>query len=63
MARTRLSLKRSPKNDERWRVQFNLLRAAVPGGEFESAWSEGQSWQVDDAIRGALAAHGEPVPA
>jgi tetratricopeptide (TPR) repeat protein len=55
IARERLNLKRAPRAEERWSMQLAALQGVLPAAEFESARDEGRQWQIDDAVRGALA--------
>jgi tetratricopeptide (TPR) repeat protein len=55
MARKRLRLGRPPRGEQRWQRQLGALRTVTEAQDFQSAWDEGCEWQVDRAIRGALA--------
>jgi tetratricopeptide (TPR) repeat protein len=63
LARQRLSLKRSPRGEQRWQRQIETIRRALPDAEFEAAWNEGREWPVDEAIRAALSTREELVAA
>jgi predicted ATPase/class 3 adenylate cyclase len=62
-SRERLGLTRSPRGEVRWHTFVGRLRRAMPDGTFDSAWDDGQRWQIDDAIRQALSAHPERATA
>jgi predicted ATPase/class 3 adenylate cyclase len=63
MARKRLRLGRSPRGEQRWEQQLDALRAAADAEDFRAAWAEGCEWQVDQAIRTAMAPAQVPMPA
>ena len=63
LARERLILARPPKAEERWSMQIEALRNALPVDEFEALRSEGRQWQIDDALRHALSAQSDLVTA
>lgn len=63
MARSKLGLRHSPRGAERWQLQLGALRNTLPPAEFDAAWGEGRSWQIEDAIRRALSTQAEPVTA
>ncbi|MDQ2779740.1 MAG: hypothetical protein M3Y32_09305 [Pseudomonadota bacterium] len=54
-ARERLALARSPSSLERLNQSRSTLREILPEPDFETAWAEGNRWDVDTAIRHALA--------
>ncbi len=54
-ARERLQLPRPPRAEERWQLQLASRRQAISGPVFEANWSDGRSWDVEDAIASALA--------
>jgi len=63
VSRERLGFARAPRSELRWQTQLGALRAALPDGDYDAAWNEGRSWEIDDAIRSALSTQGEPVAA
>ena len=62
-SRDRLALTRSPRGEGRWQALTGRLRRAIGEGPFDSAWEEGQRWQIDEAIGQALSAHLERATA
>ena len=63
-ARERLVLRRPRRGSQRWDERIALARVAAGEAAFEAAWKEGQSWQLDTAVRTALApTTAQPVPA
>ncbi len=62
-SRERLGLTRSPRGELRWQAFVGRLQRAMAGGPFESAWDDGQRWQIDDAIGQALSAQPERATA
>ena len=58
-SRQRFNLIRSPRVERRWNAQLDSLREAVTSTAFDLAWSEGQAWPVDHAVRMALSTRGE----
>ena len=60
-SRDRLRLLRSPRTEKRWQTQLDAVRKAVADDWFDSAWSEGRNWQVDEAIARALSARDAAV--
>ena len=54
LSRDRLRLLRSPRTEKRWQGQLDAIRKAMAGDSFDSAWSDGRNWQVDEAIARAL---------
>ncbi len=61
-ARQRLNLIRSPRAERRWKAQLDSLRETVTSTAFDVAWSEGQTWPVDHAVRMALSKQGQLHP-
>jgi non-specific serine/threonine protein kinase len=55
-ARQRLGLVRSPPAQRRAEVGLAALRQALPPESFTAAWSEGVTWNLDEATKQALAA-------
>lgn len=62
-ARDRLSLIRPPRGQQQWQALLDQLRRTMTEAPFESAWSEGQQWQIDDAVRQALSPRVETATA
>jgi tetratricopeptide (TPR) repeat protein len=62
-SRDTLGLARQPRAELRWQRMLDALRAIVPAGDFDAAWSEGREWQIDQAIRRALSTRTEAVTA
>ena len=62
-SREKLSLIRPPRAEARWQAQLEALRAALSASGFAEAWREGRAWDVDQAIRSALATREETVAA
>jgi predicted ATPase/class 3 adenylate cyclase len=60
-SRDRLRLARAPRNEARWQAHLDTMRKAKTGGAFDTAWSEGRNWQVDDAIGRALSTRDQAV--
>ena len=54
-ARERLVLRRSARSVKDWEAAVATARAALGDRVFKSAWAEGQTWQLDMAVRRALA--------
>jgi len=54
VARERLGLAWSPRDEQRLRAELAAMRQAVGDGEFEAAWADGQRREVEEAIRRAL---------
>jgi hypothetical protein len=55
-ARERLALAHSPRDEARWQAHLADMRRAVPDLQYSGVWLEAQEWQIDVAIRHALAA-------
>ena len=62
-SRERLDLVRPPRSEQRWQRQLEALGQGLPAAEFEAAWSEGRSAEIEDAIRSALLTQSETVAA
>ncbi|MBA2413983.1 MAG: hypothetical protein H0V63_14355, partial [Burkholderiaceae bacterium] len=60
-SRERLGLVRSPRSEQRWQAELDRLRQAVSVTDFDAGWVDGWDWQVDDAIRSAVATRAELV--
>jgi tetratricopeptide (TPR) repeat protein len=54
--RKRLGLARSPRAEQRWTAELDALRNFAPD-VFERGWLEGEAWDLEQAMSGALAAH------
>ena len=63
MSRERLNLAWPPRTQQRWVAQLDALREVLAGGTFEAAWDEGREWEIDRAIRNAIAGKLEAVTA
>jgi non-specific serine/threonine protein kinase len=50
-----LALRRSPRNETKWRRNVDAARAAIGEPTFDAAWSDGSGWTLDAAIDCALA--------
>jgi len=53
-ARKLLVLPRNPKQAQRWNESVAAARAALGDADFQRAWSEGGSWQANQAVQCAL---------
>jgi predicted ATPase/class 3 adenylate cyclase len=53
-ARERLVLRRPPRSVKEWEAGVAAARATLGDRAFDAAWAEGQTWQLDMAIRRAL---------
>ena len=62
-SRERLGLSRSPRGEERWQALVGRLRRTLTDAPFESAWDDGERWQIDDAIAQAISAQPERATA
>ena len=62
-SREKLSLIRPPRVEMRWQAHLESLRATLSAPGFADAWREGQTWEVDQAIRSALSSREETVAA
>jgi len=63
LSRDRLRLARSPRSERHWHGQLEAMRQAMSIADFDSAWSEGRDWQIDQAIRAALTMQQERIAA
>ena len=54
-ARERLGLVHSPRDEARWQAHLAAMRVAVPDLQYSGVWLDAQDWQLDVAIRHALA--------
>jgi tetratricopeptide (TPR) repeat protein len=52
-ASERLALRRPPRSAQRWVAHVDSLRASLTSGEFEAARSQGNDWDIDEALRRA----------
>ena len=55
--RARLGLARAPRGEQRWQSRLEELKRAVPADSFATNWAEGEGWDVESAMRKALATH------
>ena len=55
--RARLGLARAPRGEQRWQSRLEELKRAVPADSFATSWAEGEGWDVENAMRKALAIH------
>lgn len=53
-ARERRVLRRRSRSEHRWRADVAAARAAVDDAAFEEAWAEGESWDLEQAVRHAV---------
>ena len=53
-ARERLVLRRSARSVKDWEAGVAAARAALGDRAFDAAWAEGQTWQLEMAVRRAL---------
>ncbi len=53
-------LPRTPRQERRWTEGVAATRSAMDVAEFHRAWSEGESWQANDAVQCALTAEIAP---
>jgi hypothetical protein len=58
-ARQRLGLSRSPRDKRRWQARIDSLRLTATNTAFDTSWSEGQAWSVEQAVRMAMPERGE----
>ena len=63
LTREKLRLARSPRSERHWHGQLEAMQQAMSSADFDSAWSEGRDWQIDQVIRAALTMQQERVPA
>ena len=54
--RGRRALARAPRDDRRWKAFLAEVRDALSPAEFERAWTDGKTWEMQDAVRFAHAA-------
>ncbi len=59
--RQALGLPRSPRAQQRWDAAIAAQRAALGENDYARAWTEGEGWEVRDAVGAALSA--VPMPA
>ncbi len=59
-ARKLHALPRTPRQERRWTEGIAATRSALDGADFQRAWSEGESWQANDAVQCALTAEIAP---
>jgi predicted ATPase len=62
-ARERLGLVHSPRDEARWQAHLAEMRLAVPDLQYSGVWLDAQEWQIDVAIRHALAPQKETATA
>ena len=62
-SRDRLGLHRSPRGELRWQALVGRLRRAMTDAPFNTAWSDAQELQIDEAISQALSAPRERATA
>lgn len=62
-ARERLGLVHSPRDQARWEAHLADMRRAVPDLQYSGVWLDAQEWQIDVAIRHALAPQKETATA
>jgi hypothetical protein len=55
--RSRLALKHSPRQEQRWEAQVASIKAAAGQDAWPTLWVEGETWDVENAMSSALAAH------
>ncbi len=55
-SRDRLALSQAPRSEQQWKVRLVAERAALGQVEFDSAWNEGQSWELQEAVQFARSA-------
>jgi len=55
-ARKLYALPRPPRQQQRWTAGVAATRSALTDADFQRAWSEGESWQTNDAVQCALTA-------
>ena len=53
MSRERLGLARTPRSEQRWQGQLDVLRQAMPSADFDAAWHEGRGADLEETIRAA----------
>ena len=55
--RTRLGLTRAPRAEQRWQAQVDRLQEGVEVSAQAALWLEGETWDLENAMSSALAAH------
>ncbi len=55
-SRQRLALPQAPRSEQQWKVRLVAERAALGPVEFDRAWTEGQSWELQEAVQFARSA-------
>ena len=60
--RERLNLTRSPRSERHWCDAVAATRSDLGEAAFDAAWSQGRAWELDEAVRRALAL-ATPAPA
>jgi tetratricopeptide (TPR) repeat protein len=58
-SRERLGLVRLPRAEARRQSELGMMRELLGDAAFNVAWSQGQAWEIDDAVRHALGATGQ----
>ena len=61
--RERLGLARPPRGQAHWQDDLKRTREALGDATFEQAWGSGRGWDLEEAIRRALAFAPRPVTA
>ena len=59
--REKLRLGRPPRVELRWEAHLDALRSALSVPVFDSHWSDGSHWDIDQAVRSALSTQDEAV--
>jgi tetratricopeptide (TPR) repeat protein len=59
-ARRLHALPRTPREEQRWTDGVAATRSAMERADFQRGWSEGESWQANDAVQCALTAEIAP---
>jgi tetratricopeptide (TPR) repeat protein len=54
-ARERLVLRRPPRSEQAWEDGITAARTVLGDAAFDAAWAEGHTWQLEMAVRRALA--------
>ena len=52
--RERVALPRPPRRYQQWQNAMVATRALVDDGAFDAAWSQGRTWELDEAVGQAL---------
>jgi tetratricopeptide (TPR) repeat protein len=63
LSRERLHLPRSPRAQKRWQALMETLHRALGASSFDATWEAARPWEIEDAVRTALAADGEALAA